>query len=333
MKIIIPMAGMGTRMRPHTLTTPKPLLSVAGKPIVHRLVEDIADMSNEQIEEIAFIVHPSFGKEVENTLVNMAENLEARGTIYYQREALGTAHAINCAAESLTGNVVVAFADTLFIANFTLDTAKDAVIWVQQVDDPSAYGVVKTDENEIITGFVEKPQEFVSDLAIIGIYYFKDGELLQRELQYLQDNNIHVNGEFQLTAALENMQKKGVIFTPDKIDEWLDCGNKPATINTNTRLLASYGGYTADTATVENSHIIEPCIIEDGTEITNSVIGPYVTIGKNCTISQSVISHALIQNNTDILNSNCTESMIGNNVKIAEAPKNYNLGDYNQIIE
>src|SRR5688572_18374004 len=166
MRIIVPMAGMGKRMRPHTLTVPKPLVPIAGKPIVQRLVEDIAKVCHEPIEEVAFIIG-DFGKAVEESLLNIAKSVGARGTIYYQDQPLGTAHAIMCAKESLDGKVVVAFADTLFKADFTLDTNADGTIWVQQVNDPSAFGVIKLNEQNQISDFVEKPETFVSDLAII----------------------------------------------------------------------------------------------------------------------------------------------------------------------
>jgi glucose-1-phosphate thymidylyltransferase len=236
MKIIVPMAGRGSRLRPHTLTVPKPLIPVAGKPIVQRLVEDITKVCGEKVDEIAFIIG-DFGAAVEKELIDLAQNLGAKGSIYYQEEALGTAHAILCAKPSLTGKVVVAFADTLFRANFTLDSDADGIIWVNQIDDPRAFGVVKLDANNTITDFVEKPETFVSDLAIIGIYYFKDGKNLGNELQYLIDNNIKDKGEFQLTNALENMKNKGVKFKPGQVDEWLDCGNKNATVYSNQRVL------------------------------------------------------------------------------------------------
>ena len=172
MKIIVPMAGRGSRLRPHTLTIPKPLVPIAGKPIVRRLVEDIARVCGQNVDEIAFVIG-DFGAVIEAELLEIARSLNAKGTIYHQDEALGTAHAILCAKESLVGPVVVAFADTLFSADFTLDTEKDGIIWVQKVEDPRAYGVIKMNENNVITDFVEKPQEFVSDLAIIGIYFFK----------------------------------------------------------------------------------------------------------------------------------------------------------------
>ena len=171
MKIIVPMAGMGKRMRPHTLTTPKPLFSIAGKPIVQRLVEDIAGVVEGEIEEIAFIIG-RFGKEVEEQLVTVAESLGAKGSIYFQDEALGTAHAIMCAKESISGPVIVAFADTLFKADFTLDATKDGIIWVHQIDDPRQFGVVQLDKNNVINEFVEKQQEFDLDTIWLSIISF-----------------------------------------------------------------------------------------------------------------------------------------------------------------
>src|SRR6478752_4318002 len=175
MNIIIPMAGMGKRMRPHTLTTAKPLIPIAGKPMVHRLVEDIAKVCPEKINHIGFIVHPSFGKQVEDDLKAVAKEVGAEGKIYYQEKAMGISHALLFAKELFTGKVIVAFADTLFKAEFKLDTTKDGIIWVQQVSDPSQFGVVSLNEKSEIIDFVEKPTKFVSDLAIIGIYFFKNG--------------------------------------------------------------------------------------------------------------------------------------------------------------
>ena len=161
MNIIIPMAGRGSRLRPHTLTTPKPLIAFAGKSIVQRLVEDIVKVCNEEINEIAFIIG-DFGKEIENNLIDIAKDLGAEGKIVYQDKPLGTAHAILCAKESLKGDVVVAFADTLFKADFRLEKNSDGIIWVNKIDDPSAFGVVKVNDEKIITDFVEKPEFFVS---------------------------------------------------------------------------------------------------------------------------------------------------------------------------
>ena len=329
MRIIVPMAGMGKRMRPHTLTIPKPLIPIAGKPIVQRLVEDIAKVCGEPVEEIAYIIG-NFGKEVEKNLIKVAESLGAKGSIYYQDEPLGTAHAILCARESLQGKTVVAFADTLFKADFTIDTSKEGIIWVKQIEDPRAFGVVKVNNDGYITDFVEKPQTFVSDLAIIGIYYIKDGAYLRQELQYLLDNDIKDKGEYQLTNALENMKTKGTKFSTGSVTEWLDCGNKDATVYTNQRVLEHNKGKNmiADSVKKENSVIIEPCFIGENVQISSSIIGPYVSIGANSRITDSVVTNSIIQTNSKISNTVVDNSMIGSYAEYSDKKTELSLGDY-----
>jgi len=330
MNIIIPMAGMGTRMRPHTLTMPKPLLKIAGKSIVQRLVEDICTVTTSKVDEIAFVIG-DFGKDVENKLCAIAESVGAVPKIYYQQKPLGTGHAIYCAEPSLKGNTVVAFADTLFQASFHLDLKQDGIIWTKEVDDPSQFGVVKFDKDFYISDFIEKPQQFITDLAIIGIYYFRDGENLKNELQYLIDNKISVKGEYQLTDALENMKNKGIKFRTGDVIEWLDCGNKDATINTNSRILFYTGNIFSNTIKTNNTLIIPPCFIGENVVIDNCVIGPFVSIGENSKIVNSVIKESIIQSNCNITNLVTEKSMIGNYVKITKLNQEYNLGDYSEI--
>lgn len=340
MKIVIPMAGMGKRLRPHTLVTPKPLIELAGKPIVQHLCEDIREVVGEEIEEIGFIIG-DFGKEVENNLLNIAKQLGTTGKIYYQREPLGTAHAILCAKESLSGKVIVAFADTLFDAGFTLETKEDGIIWTHKVDDPSAFGVVKKNADQTICGFVEKPKEFVSNEAIIGIYYFKDGENLRNELQYLIDNNITKSGEYQLTDALQNMLDKGLKFKTNDVKEWLDCGNPAATVETCGRVLelksAKNGIYElseellTEYVITDNTLIIQPVYIGKGAVIKNSIIGPRVSIGENCKISNSCIKDSMVGKETIIENAILKNSMIGSFAKIENKEQKLNLGDYSCI--
>lgn len=326
------MAGRGSRLRPHTLTTPKPLISFAGKSIVKRLVEDIVSICDEKVDEISFIIG-DFGSEVEKDLLKIASNLGAQGKVVYQKEPLGTAHAILCAKESLKGNVVVAFADTLFKADFKLNKTNDGIIWVSKIQDPSAFGVVKVDNN-IITDFVEKPKEFVSDLAIIGIYYFNDGENLRDELQYLIDNNIKDKGEYQLTNALENMKNKGLKFSVGEVEEWLDCGNKDATVYTCSRVLEHNKDkrLVSESIEMESSRIIPPCYIADGVIITNSTIGPHVSIGENSSVTNSTISLTIIQNESKISNARISNSMIGNKVYYdgKNIENELSLGDFSE---
>lgn len=327
------MAGRGTRLRPHSLTVPKPLVSIAGKSIVERLVEDLVDSYKGQVDEIAYIIG-DFGEPVERELIALAERFGAKGSIYYQREQLGTAHAILCAAPSLKGNIIVAFADTLFRANFQIQADEDAAIWVQQVEDPSAYGVVKLDDKGFITEFVEKPKQFVSDLAIIGIYYFRDARNLQNELQYLIDNDIKDKGEYQLTNALENMKQKGLRFRPLPIEEWLDCGNKNAVVYANQRILEFKpdASKISDKVLSEHSTIIQPCYIGDGVQIRNSVIGPYVSIGKNSRIDNSVISNSIVQNNSHVSNVVIENSMLGSYVEYIAKKTELSLGDFSKYL-
>ena len=332
MKIIIPMAGRGSRLRPHTLTVPKPLISFAGKTIVQRLVEDIVRVCDQQVDEIAFIIG-DFGIEVEKELIDIADKLGSKGKIYYQEQPLGTAHAILCAKQSLEGDCVVAFADTLFIADFTINKLEDGIIWVSKIDDPSSFGVVKIDERGIITDFAEKPKTFISDLAIIGIYYFKDANYLKKELEYLLENDIKEKGEYQLTTALENMKNKGSKFSTGKVVEWLDCGNKQATVNTNKQILEHNGGSTHINATIKNSKIIQPSFVDDGAFIEDSIIGPYVSIGKGSKIINSQINTSIIQQNTKIENSKLNNSMLGNQVLYTGngLDQTVSIGDFSRI--
>lgn len=326
------MAGMGKRMRPHTLTVPKPLIPIAGKPIVHRLVEDIAKVCEENIDSVGFIIGRNFGKEVEDTLLKIAASVGGQGKIFYQDEALGTAHAILCAQELMDGNVIVAFADTLFKADFKLDSSQDGIIWVQQVDDPSAFGVIKIEDN-VITDFVEKPEEFVSDLAIIGIYYFKNGAFLKSELQYLIDNDIKDKGEYQLTNALENMKNKGSNFIPGQVSEWLDCGNKNATVYTNKRYLEFIKDeeLVSPTAVIKNSVIIPPVYIGENAVVENTILGPHVSLGDDSNVKNSIVQNCIIQTNTSVNNANLKNSMLGNHVTIESKPDDLSVGDFNTI--
>lgn len=330
------MAGRGSRLRPHTLTVPKPLIPVAGKPIVHRLVEDIVGVLNQEIEEVAFIIHESFGQKVEDELVKIAEKLGARGTIYYQNEALGTGHAIMCAKESLSGPAVIAYADTLIRADFKLDPTADSVIWVKQIDNPEAFGVVKLNERNEIIELVEKPQEFVSDLAVIGIYYFKDVAVLKQELQGVLDNNIQNGGEYQINDGIKAMMEKGKIFKTGEVSEWMDCGNKNVTVETNSRMLgflqADEAKLISSTVKLEgNSKIIPPCYIGEDVVLVNTTVGPNVSLGNGCHLTESSIKNSLVQTHAHIKNANLDNAMIGNHVHFDGNFTSISIGDYSVL--
>lgn len=337
MKIIVPMAGRGSRLRPHSLTVPKPLIPVAGKPIVHRLVADIAGVLNQDIEEIAFILgDPAFfGDDVVESLKELAMSLGAKPSIYRQLDPKGTGHAIMCAEPSLSGPAVIAYADTLIRADFDLDKEADAVIWTKKVDNPSAYGVVNLNEKDEIIELVEKPETFVSDQAVIGIYYFKDASVLKDQLQYVLDNNIINGGEYQINDGIKRMMADGKTFKTGTVSEWMDCGNKEVTVETNRRMLGFLAEASeplvSDTVRLENSEIIEPCFIGDDVVLKNSVVGPFASIGKGTVIEDSTIKNSIIQTQTTIKNAILDNAMIGNHAHFDGKFTNVSIGDYSQL--
>ncbi|MEM9416978.1 MAG: sugar phosphate nucleotidyltransferase [Bacteroidota bacterium] len=333
MHLIIPMAGKGKRMRPHTLTTPKPLMPIAGKPIVVRLVEEIQAACPLSIKTIGFVVN-ELEPDTQAQLIQLAQDLGAKAEFYPQHEALGTAHAVLCAAALLQGPVIVAFADTLFKSRFTLDKDQESVIWVKKVSDPSEFGVAQLDEQGNVTALVEKPTSFVSDLAIIGIYYFREGAQLHQALKDLVARDIRKDGEYQLTAALEAMQQQGVQFATQTVDEWLDCGNKEATLHTNQRFLTFLQddkGLVAPTAQLHNSVLIPPVYIGEQVVVKNTVLGPYVSVGSHAQISDARIQNSIVQTHSTIENATMKDSIIGNHVYFAGKSAAVSIGDYTTI--
>jgi glucose-1-phosphate thymidylyltransferase len=338
MKIIVPMAGRGSRLRPHTLTIPKPLIPVAGEPIVHRLVKDIAKVIKQSIEEIAFILgDPAFfGEDVVESLTQLAHSLGAKASIYRQDQPLGTGHAIMSAKASLSGPAVIAYADTLIRAEFDLDPNADAVIWTKEVDNPEAYGVVKLNANNDIVELVEKPKVFVSNQAVIGIYYFKDVAVLKQKLQEVLDENVTNGGEYQINDGIKRMIADGNIFKTGTVSDWMDCGNKDITIETNSKMLAFLHKegdeqMIASTVTLDSSKIIEPCFIGEDVMLKNATIGPNVSIGNHCIIENSTVKNSLIQSYNTIKNANLDEAMIGNHVTFDGTFTKISIGDYSVL--
>ena len=331
------MAGRGSRLRPHTLTIPKPLVPIAGKPIVHRLVRDIVKVLDEPISEIAFILgDPAFfGDDVVDSLNALAEELGAMPSIYRQLEPKGTGHAIMCAEPSLEGPAVVAYADTLIRATFHLDREADSVIWTKKVANPEAYGVVNLNEKGHIVELVEKPKEFVSDQAVIGIYYFKDIGVLKNELQYVLDHNIIHGGEYQINDGIKRMMANGKIFTTGTVDDWMDCGNKEIAVETNAKMLEYLqkdGTLSLPTDVKQsNSTIIQPCFIDKEVVINNSTIGPHVSIGRGTVIENSSVKNTIIQSHSEVKNANLENSMLGNHVRFDGKFQKVSLGDYSEL--
>jgi len=326
MKLIIPMAGRGTRVRPHSHTTPKPLLPVAGTMIVERIVETFSRTLDGTIDEIVYILGPDFGQEIKDRLTEMSERHDAKASFGVQEVARGTAHAVSCAGEKLNGEVIIVFADTIFDTDKTVTVeGADSVIWLKEVDDPSRFGVAVEKDGQI-TDFVEKPSEPISNLAIIGVYYFKQGEKLMKEIQYLLDNNIVGHGdEYQLTDALDRLLKNDNVFKKATVEEWLDCGTLPAWLDTVGQILEKedhdYGEY-------EGTTIHPPVYFGDDVEITGSEIGPNVSVESGTTIKNSTVKNTIIQHNASLKGCELDGCTVGNHADLTGVKGEIHVGDH-----
>ena len=330
MKIIIPMAGVGKRLRPFTLTTPKPLLKIASKSIVRRLVEKIISVTSEKVTEVGFIIG-DFPESVVNDLHDIGKHLDFKVNIYVQDVALGTAHALSFAKQMMFDNVIVAYADTLFDANFKINNESDVVIWTKKVDNPENYGVVIKNEKSFITEFYEKPVEFVSDEAIIGIYYFKDSKILADKIHYIMTNDIRGNNEYQLTDALQMMLDDGLVFKSQTVDNWLDCGNKDILIRTAGYVLQHFDVQSNLDAKKNNSVIIEPVYLGDNVVLNNCVLGPNVSVEDNSVLTNVIAKNSIISSNSRLSNIVFENSMFGNNSSFFQSIKILDVGDYDKI--
>ena len=324
MNLIIPMAGRGTRLRPQTLTTPKPLIEIAGKTIVQRILDVVVTQSKKPIKNIGFIIEKP-NSEVEEQLCTLAKTNNINPHIFFQDNPKGTAHAIYCAKNILTGPVLIVFADTLFETELVFPENSDGCIFVQEVDDPSSYGVVKVGTRGQITDFIEKPKNKISKLAIVGIYYFKDGKMLAQEIKKVIDDNIMLKGEYQITTVLENLKNRQALFTAHKIKKWHDFGTPKNLLSSHAEILIQESNKIKK---IKNTTIIPPCYISKDAIIINSKIGPFVSVGSGTKIKESVISNTIIQKNTIISNAELDSSIIGNNVEYDGNFQQANIGDY-----
>lgn len=327
MKLIVPMAGRGTRLRPHTHVTPKPLLPVVGRTMVERIVETFAQSIGD-FEEAVFILGPDFGDAVRDQLTEICERFGIAASFGVQEKALGTAHAVAQAGERLDGECVLVFADTLFTMDKAPDLDADAVIWVMEVEDPSRFGVAVKDDQGRITDFVEKPDTPISNEAIVGIYYIRDGARLAREIDYLIENDVTGKGdEYQLTDALDRMLKDGATFKTARVNEWLDCGTIPALKETSEIVLGK-DGENGKAGTVENSTLIEPVFLGEGATVRDSVVGPYVAIHNGATVEGSAVRHTIVFEGAHIADASLDGSVVGHAASVRGFAGELNIGDH-----
>jgi len=332
MKLIIPMAGRGTRVRPHSHVTPKPLLSVKGRNIVERIVDTFSRVLPEVPDEGVFVLGPDFGQEIRDQLTEICEARGMTANFSVQHEALGTAHAVGCAEEHLQGDGVVVFADTLFHIedDVTIEEEADVVAFVREVDDPRRFGVAVRD-GEKVTKLIEKPEDPVSNEALIGIYYVRELADLHEEINYLIDNDVKgKGGEYQLTDAFDRLLQRGEVFTTASVDAWMDCGTIPALLETTGRILDRESDDLRQ-GTVEDSVIHEPVYIGPDATITDSVVGPHVSVEAGATVENAVVRNSIIFQEATVENAVLAKSVVGRHAAVRQMRQSLNVGDHSQI--
>lgn len=331
MKLIIPMAGRGTRVRPHSHVTPKPLLNVRGKNMVERIVDTFIRVLPRPLDAAAFVLGPDFGEEVREQLrvVCQPRGIEAHFPI--QHEALGTAHAVLAANDQLSGEGIVVFADTLFDMAGSVDLGEaDVIAWVKHVEDPSRFGVAVREGDRIVE-FVEKPQTLISNEALIGIYYVKELAILKEKIEGLIDDDVRGHGgEFQLTDAFDRMLKAGLTFTTASVTEWLDCGTIPALMET-TKVYLDKEAAKPSPGAVEESIIHEPVYLGPGAKVKNSVVGPYVSVEAGAVVENAVVRDTIVFAQARVENIVLADSLVGQHAEVHAAPRIVNIGDHSVL--
>jgi glucose-1-phosphate thymidylyltransferase len=339
MQVIIPLAGEGTRMRPHTHTKPKPLIEFAGKSCLSHILDELKLFNDKQksllatrkkaektdtISEVIFIT----GRMKEKIEDFVKKNYDFKARFIEQKVRDGTAGAIRLAEPYVNEPVIIVYVDTIFEADLELinklKPEEGGIIWAKEVEDYQRFGVCVFDKNGYIQRIIEKPTEPISKLANIGLYYIKDYKLMFEGIKHIYDNNISLKGEYYVVEAFNYMMNKGVKFISPQIEGWYDTG-KPETFMESHRQLLKKNNKVIDT---ENSVIIPPVHIADGVKIKDSVIGPYVSISKGAEITNSIIKDSVIGERAKVRDVLLENSIIGDEARVDDNFKSLSIGDH-----
>ncbi|HQV92860.1 MAG TPA: sugar phosphate nucleotidyltransferase [Anaerolineales bacterium] len=339
-KIVIPTAGWGTRMRPHTLSKPKPLVSVAGKTALEHLMDMFKTMPNPENLEYVFIVGPFLG-ELQLPAFIKEKYPQIKAHFVVQHEMKGQSHALWLAREYLHGPMQMVFSDTLIETDFSFlaHEKADSVAWVMPVPDPRRFGVAEVGKDGYVTRFIEKPQTMENNLVIAGCYYFKEGRDLVAAIEEQFNRKVTLKNEFFLADAMTIMIERGTKIRVHEINTWLDTGTIEATLDTNKVLLDKMGGNTGkqvDTYTSRHVQVIEPSFIDPSAEISNSTIGPHASIGADCKIENSTITESIVEAGSEIKDAALSRSMVGRQAQVRGRGDGHvvqlNVGDNSYVI-
>lgn len=316
MKIVIPMAGWGTRMRPHTWSKPKPLVSVAGKTSLEHLMDMFKTLPDPANAEFVFIVGPFLGElQIPAFIRENYPNLKAHYVV--QNEMKGQSHALWLAREYLKGPMIMCFSDTLMETDFSFlaEEKADGVAWVMPVEDPRRFGVAEEGADGWVKRFIEKPQSMDNNLVVVGCYYFKSAEQLLAAIKDQMKRGVMLKNEYFLADAISIMIESGAKVRTQKISTWLDTGTIEATLDTNRILLEKLGSQVGRFEGL-NVQVIEPSAIHETAAISNSTIGPFASIGANCKIENAQISESIVEADCEIKDAVLTRSLIGRQAKV-----------------
>ncbi|OQX84833.1 MAG: nucleotidyl transferase [Candidatus Latescibacteria bacterium 4484_7] len=321
MKAVIPVAGIGKRLRPHTFTIPKALLNVAGKPILGHIVDGLVEMG---VDELVPII--GYKGDLIKQYLTSSYDLDMHFVV--QEEPMGIAHAVSLTREFADDSeLIIILGDTIIDAEFTeIPRTGDYVLGVKEVSDPSRFGICMVKDGRIAR-IVEKPDKWIGNLAVVGLYYFKNSSLLYEACEELIAKGITTKGEYQITDALQIMIERGVNFVPYNIEGWYDCGKVETLLETNRILLQRSGSEGARNGSI----IIPPCYIDEGSKVENSIIGPFVTVAEGCEIRNSIIEDSILNEGSKLENVILEKSVVGAFAEVTGRRSSFNVSDYSQI--
>ncbi len=331
MKAILPVAGVGSRLRPFTLTKPKALIPLVGRPIISYIIDSLIEIG---VNEIIFVIG-YLGEEIKEYVKYEYNNRDFKPIFVFQEERQGLAHAVYMAKEELKkeeDDIIIILGDTI------IDTSLKKIIdsnfnglGVKEVTNPHRFGIVEIDENDMLIDLEEKPEHPKTNLALVGLYYFKSSFKLLEGLEYIINNDIKVRGEYQLTSVIEHLLKEGEAFKIYRVNDWIDCGDFDSLREANNYFLNKLDSkYKIDEK--NNTIYIPPYYVGEGSVIKNSIIGPFVSIGKGSVIEDSIIKNSIISENATIKRYLLNKSIIGEEAKLIGKHSSLNLSDHAQIV-
>ena len=325
-KVVIPMAGLGTRLRPQTWSKPKQLVSVAGKPVLDHVLDMLSTLPDPQNIELINIVG-YLGDQIEDHMREHHPGIKSHFVL--QDDPRGQSHAIYLAREFLSGPMMVVFADTLIDTDLSIlaDEEHDAIAWVKPVPDPRRFGVAVLAQDEQVTQLIEKPQEMDNNLVVVGFYYFRSAEDLLSAIETQMERDVQLKGEYFLADAINIMLENGLKMRPERIDIWLDAGTPEALLETNRYLLEN--GHANSHQLPDRSGVVinPPVFVHPTAELENCVIGPFASIGAGARVSSSIVRDSILENEAQVANVSLENSLIGRHAQVQSRPGSVNVGD------